>query len=996
MLSLETQTQQSSNVKKVAACVTVAAALAVAGVVVSTSSSDKKGAKLALVSIPEEFSGTFVNTHDDGHYKLEGKFHKFEHEDGDWQIDGFFVGTSAGAVRGDFRSNIIEWTLKDNYLIRDERHNRSGERVEIECVESAGMKHYGQAKDLFKNAVVAGDHPLEENIANKIANVCPEGSEVAHIADHDKQWLICGDYSAGNFEMNILGKYITMKATAVEGMVADIQFPDDFDLEENNCTAHDPIRPFMEYAVAGPEYEFRALKPKVEAGRWPYESENDVQMRNLGWKTSKRFPITEDPGDRPSYTKFDTSMPAWWTGHSSANSGPLYAPGVGWHATVHGTAGFGVGLGKDSDSIVTFADNGNANCPGAAAGASLNAWMKKCILIHGYANAGMNRWDSDATVRYPEMRDHLWGIWQYDAKGGMQNHEGCITTSTGSAGGSGGPSHNNNLGQGGPAPGQGQGPTVECANQPPMWDSASNPTNAGQGADKKDKKGSGSVWGWTNVHFAFWAQCWKWYMSDCDTCNRGNHNYNYHNELQDQIISTGYYTAVCTERLYLISHSFGGVGLQAAFMDGRIARGRIKWYQIQSSWYGSWAANFSIWTCHVARKILLTKVIVAVLIVGIIALLGAICTMSGGLAWGILWSFSSVIGGSLAQTKGTWFQEQTEESELCVKGWMMGKTGNDMNRLWPMPSNWSLNFMHWFNDGGVYDINRNINVRARAPNARYCGVYPRGYSNGFYSRGGFLKIIANLHLEHIKIVNRYRNPNGHHSHLPIWIHPDQLDDKTISTYVDYANTYYKWGNVDSSASLKWPNNYMQDSDWGHKNQPYSKGEKWSDGCVDGTNCMAFMRSRGVYSQFHNTEANLLANMFVTATNHDEGSCRGGHSADWWNPCFRMEEFTLWGGHRQFDENNAYSGGQGGGSAGPPIYAPEDNEGLHMPTRGEERAPEMEGLGGMPTRGEAEFEEKRYEEKRYEEKRYDDKFDASFEQFAEAEKSTRERAEVREK
>jgi hypothetical protein len=791
MLSLESQPQESTNVKKVAACLTAAAALAVAGVVVSTSSVSKKDAKLALISIPEEFSGTFTHIHDDGTYNLNGKIHKFEHEDGDWQIDGLFTATGNSI---DLGTTYLEYTLKDNYFIFEKKNVTTDERIEIECMERAGMIQYGQGKDILKSAILIADSPVAESLGPKVASECPAGAELAHATENGQDWVLCGDYSSGVFALTMLGEYSVARAVAVEGMVVDIQFPEDFDLEENNCTAHDPLVAFHDLATKGPAYEHRALAPKFRAGAWPY-AEDTADSRELYVQDGQSS--SGGGGGGISSTGED-----WWGTRGSNVSPAWFTP---------------------SAAQVTFVDPYMYGCHSHGL-----TWEKKCIMIHGYANAGMNLWDPSEAIVYPEVRSVVSNIGNYNANGGQQNGS-------------------NGEGSDGTFP------------QPIEWDSGNN---------------LGSVWGMTNVHFPAWNGCVKWHMGDCDTQARGNHNYNYHNEIQEQIITTGYYGEYCSARLYMFSHSFGGVGLQGALMTGRLNRGRIKWHQIQSSWYGSWGANFSLTACNIARNISPTDFSSFACTIAVIAIITIMNPFVGMAVF-----FVMMLGGN-------WFATKVYNDELCVKGWMLGKAPPNNLKLYPMPSNWSLNFLRWWGDGSSFDISQSINAYARAPNSRLCGIYPKGYGNGHFNRGVFLKIIAGLHLEHIDVTN-IGSGNQARQHAM------------------YKAIHYKWGAAGSNLGSSYNPTYNGDpnNDWGFKRNPYKIGEKWSDGCVDGTNCMAAHRfANAIGMNAYVAGVRLEQQMHLTATSHDEGSCRAGWAGiSSHNPCYYMQQFIRFGGEAQFPD-----------------------------------------------------------------------------------------------
>jgi hypothetical protein len=281
MLSLENESVQTSsfiNSKKVASVVTVAACLAVAGVVVSESQTQKSGPKLALVNIPEEFSGTFTNNHDDGRYVVEGVFHKFEHADGDWQIDGKFT------AKGDAQSHqtYMTYTLKDDIFIEETFNLTNDERVAIHCMEPQGFPTYGQGKEIFKKAVAVNDFELVEKSRAKAAEHCEVGAELAVVNENGKPWVICGDYSNNNFEMTLMSKYITLHAKAVEGMVVDIEYPEDYDMNQHNCTdRQDPVVHFNDWMLKGNDFEHRALD--VKQTEWPFQQNKQEQeeSRNL-------------------------------------------------------------------------------------------------------------------------------------------------------------------------------------------------------------------------------------------------------------------------------------------------------------------------------------------------------------------------------------------------------------------------------------------------------------------------------------------------------------------------------------------------------------------------------------------------------------------------------------------------------------------------------------------------------------------------------------------
>jgi hypothetical protein len=246
--------------------VTVAAGLAVVGVVVSTSGS-KKANKLALINIPEEFSGNFALEHDNGKYKIQGKIHKFEHEDGDWQIDGFF------SAKGSDLSvkHYIEYTLKDDILVEVTKNVTNDERLLIQCMPKAGFIPYGKGKQILNNAVVVEETELQPSLMKKVKATCPVGSEISYVEEGILPWVVCGDYSEGNFVMHMIGEHSSAMAVAVEGMIVDVQFPTEFDME--NCTASDPVTSFTESVMKGPEYETRILAPKTNHGAWPFKQQ---------------------------------------------------------------------------------------------------------------------------------------------------------------------------------------------------------------------------------------------------------------------------------------------------------------------------------------------------------------------------------------------------------------------------------------------------------------------------------------------------------------------------------------------------------------------------------------------------------------------------------------------------------------------------------------------------------------------------------------------------
>jgi hypothetical protein len=278
MLSLDSQapTQSSTtNYKTVAIAVTAAAGLAIAGVVISTTESSA-GNKLALINIPEEFSGTFTNTHNDGRYVLEGVFHKFEHSDGDWQIDAKV--TAKGAAQSDSRYKV--YTLLDDIFIEETFNVSDDARMGVHCMEPQGFPTYGQGKEMFKKAVAVQESELTDDMVKIAKQNCTVGSELSVVSENGKPWVICGDYSSENFEMTLMGNQITLKAKAVEGMVVDIQYPEDYDLELHNCTdRQDPIVHFNDFILKGADYEHRALD--VETKKWPFKKEVESEARKL-------------------------------------------------------------------------------------------------------------------------------------------------------------------------------------------------------------------------------------------------------------------------------------------------------------------------------------------------------------------------------------------------------------------------------------------------------------------------------------------------------------------------------------------------------------------------------------------------------------------------------------------------------------------------------------------------------------------------------------------
>jgi hypothetical protein len=468
MLSLDNsnagEVDHQTSIKKVAAALTICSGLALAGVLVNASS-NKADSQVALISIPEDFVGKFHLEHDDGSYAVNGEFHKFEHADGDWQIDGTFVAKGQSLSKEYYHS----YTLKDDIMVLERINTTNDEPILAKCVNGAGFLTYGQGKNILNNAIVVESAELKADLSSKIDAKCPLGSEIAYATQNGQPWVLCGDYSPKNFQIQMIGEYSTASATSANGLVVDVAHPDYFNTE--NCTTGDPLIHFNDYIMKGPAYDARVLKAE-KSNRWPFKVEG------------RQLPIDDlDP-------------------------------------------------------------NGNAASGGnGTTGACNNNWAKKCIIIHGVGNAGMNEWDLHTSQRRPEIRDVLIDPASYAG-------------------------------------------------------TESRPDQLEYGIPHNVKpKGHGSAYGNYNFHFQVLSGCKYAYFFDTDTQKRKFYEWDILAEYKEAILAMQY--SQCENRLFISTHSMAGMVMQRALIRAIVPRTKWRWFQIQNPWYGSTAANDGVLLCNI-------------------------------------------------------------------------------------------------------------------------------------------------------------------------------------------------------------------------------------------------------------------------------------------------------------------------------------------------------------------------------------------------------------
>jgi hypothetical protein len=823
MLSLEYESAQTTsfNTKKVAAVITAAAGLAVAGVIVSSQKSNT-GPKLALVNIPEEFSGTFTNTHDDGRYVVEGVFHKFEHEDGDWQIDGKFT------AKGDSHSRwtYLTYTLKDNIFIEETFNLTNDERIRVHCVEPQGFPHYGQGKEIFQKAIAVNDFELVEKSRAKAAEHCAEGAELAVVSDNGNPWVICGDYSNNNFEMTVMNKYITLHAKAVEGMVVDIEYPENYDMERHNCTIeNDPVVHFNDFVMKGSSYEHRALDVKPTA--WPFvQEERKPEGRRLS---------------------------------------PYVCPITGWS-------------------------------------------RKRCVVFHGVSNEGMNHQDVNVSSRYPEMRDAV-----YDIGGGNPNGWGGY---------------------------------------PEGYDDIPELNQAGYNINGECTFCDlGSVYGRSNFNFASMEACEYSTFADTDTQLRGFHRSALHVEYNVALKATGMmhwndfavgggldadgYQGRCSHLLFVMTHSMGGLIMQAGLMTGNIVRKGFQWGQVQNPWYGSVAANAGEGMCNWARKLsnpifLAVMAIITVLTVGAATSAIAICVGPAWLYTIITSSITAWITGlamialTAIVSAGIFSSAKGIGREVCIAGGRIGEFF--ANGSYHHPGNTSIEFhkpikltmnaeggansIDWDTEDAefpmmnnvepfsVYVLNQNKNKKHRAPNWRMCGNHPWGFATDYEANGVFNIVSAKLERIAYSTKKKFDIVTGNDAYREENYGTNPRSYTRNSNHCVSQSDLSNWHPNDEVCNGKWGGNFDRyentdpaQNDWFHHAGGLNSGTaRWSDGCVDATNCMHF----ALYTlddDAERLEHFKMNNHHLSASNHDGGTCRAGKATSYYmDPCQRWEGF----------------------------------------------------------------------------------------------------------
>jgi hypothetical protein len=233
MLSLETQQPQSGSFKtKVAAAVVATAAIGVVAAVTLSSSDTVARKATGLFNIPEDIKGHFSGGQTTGEWTVQGKFHKFEKANGDWQID------SKLTVEGPSMGGQEIYTLKDNVLIMEPNFDKEtyGEQ-KLECGTRDNLPAYAKWADHLKNAKTIQEEDMSEGMRKAVTENCPTGSTSVAVNVESRSYVICADSTANTRAMYAFNKDFSFSAVSREGMTVNIEHPKGW--EELNCTTFD-------------------------------------------------------------------------------------------------------------------------------------------------------------------------------------------------------------------------------------------------------------------------------------------------------------------------------------------------------------------------------------------------------------------------------------------------------------------------------------------------------------------------------------------------------------------------------------------------------------------------------------------------------------------------------------------------------------------------------------------------------------------------------------
>lgn len=245
MLTLET-TQPTYNLKaRIAGAVAATCAVGVvAAVAMSNTSATVK--RTGLFNIPEDIKGHFTGGQVNNGWTATGKFHKFETESGDWQIDSKLTMSGSGY------QNPVTYTLKNNVLTREETspvsEHTNGERLELTCGDREDVPGYGKWADLLDNARAVSHSDLSEQGQAQYDSMCPEGSDAVVVKFEGDTWTVCGDSTAQTRAMYAFNDLFYFQAVSRPTMVVDIEQPAGY--EKLNCTEMDISLDREEYSKA--------------------------------------------------------------------------------------------------------------------------------------------------------------------------------------------------------------------------------------------------------------------------------------------------------------------------------------------------------------------------------------------------------------------------------------------------------------------------------------------------------------------------------------------------------------------------------------------------------------------------------------------------------------------------------------------------------------------------------------------------------------------------
>jgi hypothetical protein len=236
MLSLESQQPQSGSLKtKIAAAVTATAAIGIVAAVTLSSSDSVARKSTGLFNIPEDIKGHFSGGQITGEWTVQGKFHKFEAANGDWQID------SKLTVEGPTMDGQEIYTLKDNVLIMEPNFDEEKYgKQELQCGQRENLPAYAKWADHLESAKVLTDSDMNEDITKAINDNCPEGSTSVGIVVEERSYVICADSTANTRAMYAFNEDFSFSAVSREGMTVNIEHPKGW--EKLNCTTFDATK----------------------------------------------------------------------------------------------------------------------------------------------------------------------------------------------------------------------------------------------------------------------------------------------------------------------------------------------------------------------------------------------------------------------------------------------------------------------------------------------------------------------------------------------------------------------------------------------------------------------------------------------------------------------------------------------------------------------------------------------------------------------------------